>query len=163
MINNFKKFNSYYLLVFFYIFYIFIIVIFSNNFGILTSYTNISYSMEPVIPLGAVVVLKKEPNYQIGDIISYYSKFNNEIIIVTHRIFNIAGNVYITKGDANYFPDKELVRPRLIIGRVFLVINKLGYLLEFSRTALGVYFTIILPAFLIIITEIIRIFKQFKI
>ncbi len=161
-VNYFKKSNLYYFLVFLYISYILAIVVFSNNFGILTSYTNISYSMDPAIPLGAVVVVKKEPHYQIGDIISYYSKLNNEVIVVTHRVFNIAGNVYITKGDANYFPDKELVRPRLVIGRVYLVINKLGYLLEFSRTPLAVYFTIILPAFLIIITEIFRIFKQFK-
>ncbi len=141
-----------------YLFYIGVLVVFSQNFSIVTSFINTSESMEPTIPLHAVVVIKEEDFYSIGDIVSYYAKIDDEIAVVTHRIKDISGNMYLTKGDKNTLEDRELVKPRLVIGRVFLVIPWIGNLLNFSKTASGLYLTILLPALIIITIELSKIF-----
>jgi signal peptidase I len=161
-LKNFLQSNLYYFLVLIYLLYIFIIVIFSNNFGIITSYANISESMGSAIPLGSVVVVKSFSSYQVGDIISYYAQVSEETAIVTHRITAIGGNVYLTKGDANMLADRELVRPRLIIGKVILTIPYLGYFLNFSKSLLGVIFSIIGPALVIISLELMKILSYLK-
>ncbi len=102
------------ILISLYLFYLAIIIVFSANFGIINSYTNISHSMGPLIELGSVVVVSSQESYQVGDIISYYARIDDQVAVVTHRITAIGGNVYITKGDANNLTDRELVRPRLI-------------------------------------------------
>lgn len=154
----FKKI-SYKLLISLYLIYIAIIIVFSSNFGIINSYTNISHSMSPLIELGSVVVVKSQPSYQIGDVISYYAKIDDEVAIVTHRILDIGGNVYITKGDANALEDRELVRPRLIIGKVIYIIPYLGYLLDFAKSQSGKIISIIFPALLIVIIELRKIYR----
>ncbi|GEM_PF-1586106 len=145
-------------LVIIYLSYIGVLVIFSQNFNIITSFINTSESMEPAIPLHAVVVIKEEDFYSIGDIISYYAKIDDEIVVVTHRIKDISGNMYLTKGDKNILEDRELVKPRLVIGRAFLIIPWIGNLLNFSKTASGLYLTILLPALIIITIELSKIF-----
>lgn len=115
--------------------------------------------MSPLIELGSVVVVKSQPSYQIGDVISYYAKIDDEVAIVTHRILDIGGNVYITKGDANALEDRELVRPRLIIGKVIYIIPYLGYLLDFAKSQSGKIISIIFPALLIVIIELRKIYR----
>lgn len=165
MLDNFKKFaesKTYYSLVYFYLFFIIVIVVFSSNFGIITSFANISKSMGEVIPLGSVVITKSYPSYEVGDVISYYANINDEETIVTHRITAIGGNVYVTKGDANILEDRDLVRPRLIIGKVVSVIPYLGYFLHFSKTIVGTILFIIGPALLIIFLELTKTIPYLK-
>jgi signal peptidase I len=161
-LKHFLQSKFYYFLISVYLFYILIIIIFSNNFGILTSYTNISKSMGSAIPLGSVVVVRSFPAYQVDDIISYYAQVNEQETVVTHRITAIGGNVYLTKGDANMLADRELVRPRLIIGKVILTIPYLGYILYLSKSTLGVIFTILSPALIIIFLEAMKILSYLK-
>jgi signal peptidase len=115
--------------------------------------------MTPEIQKGAVVVVKKQLDYKKGDIISYYGEKVNNIDIITHRIVDIGGNVYTTKGDANQLADRELVIPRLVIGEVVLIIPQVGYLIMFSKTHSGNLFLIIFPAILIVCIELIKMFK----
>ena len=143
-----------------YLAYISLIIVFSANFGIINSYTNISHSMGPLIEVGSVVVVKSQANYQIGDIISYYAKIDNGISVVTHRITALGGNVYVTKGDANNLADRELVMPRLIVGKVIKIIPYLGYILNFTKSPLGKSFSIILPALIIILVELKNIYRK---
>lgn len=145
-----------------YLIYISIIIVFSANFGIINSYTNISYSMGPLIDLGSVVVVSPQDSYQVGDIISYYAKIDEEVAVVTHRITAIGGNVYVTKGDANNLEDRELVRPRLIIGKVVRIIPHLGYLLDFAKSPLGKSLSIVLPAIIIIMIELKSVSRNLK-
>jgi signal peptidase I len=152
----------YYLFIFLYLSYISLIVIFSANFGIINSYTNISNSMGPLIEVGSVVVVKSQDSYQVGDIISYYARINDQVTVVTHRITAIGGNVYITKGDANNISDRELVRPRLIVGKVIKIIPHLGYLLNFAKSSSGKIISIILPAVFILIIELRKIYRNLK-
>ncbi len=150
----------YSLFIFLYLSYISLIVIFSANFGIINSFTNISNSMGPLIEVGSVVVVKSQASYEVGDIISYYAKIDDEVAVVTHRITAIGGNVYVTKGDANNLEDRELVRPRLIIGKVIKIIPHLGFVLDFAKNQSGKIISIILPALFIIIIELRRIYRN---
>lgn len=118
-------------------------------------YTNISTSMEPTIERGDLTIVKRQDmnTYQVGDIVSYYAKINGNVEVVTHRIHRIGGTVYITKGDNNKTPDKEYLRPRLIIGKVVAVIPYLGYWVMLLKSIAGRVFFIFLPMVLILITE----------
>ncbi len=85
-----------------------------------------------------------------------YTQINGREEIVTHRIVQIGGNVYLTKGDNNIAVDQEKVVPRLIIGKVVFIIPDVGYLLFFAKTKAGLWLTIILPALSIIVCEIVK-------
>lgn len=82
-----------------------------------------SRSMEPTIPIGALVKYEEvEPDeLKVGDIIVY--EFDEDTV-ATHRIAEIIrdednGEIsFITKGDANVVSDTEPVSPSSILGRV---------------------------------------------
>lgn len=113
--------------------------------------------MNPTLNKGSIIITKAFSQYSPGDIITYYSEINGREEIVTHRITQLGGNVYITKGDANIAIDREFVLPRLIIGKVILIYSFFGYLVGFAKTTIGVWLMIILPAIIIIRTEVIKI------
>lgn len=145
-----------------YLSFVFIIVLFSAPlFRNLHSFTNISNSMNPAINTGCISIVQKDDSYQIGDIIAYRIK-DNDPEIITHRIMGIGGNVYTTKGDANQVYDREIVLPRLVIGKVILIIPYLGSLITFTKSPTGTLILIILPASYIILVELIKIFRSFK-
>ncbi len=145
-----------------YVYYGFIIlyVIYTFSLGLISAnlipghfvFSNKSNSMSPAITTGDLIVVRPMSSYQVGDIVSYYSIVNYRQTIVTHRIMTIGGNVYLTKGDANEAYD-SIILPRLIIGKVVLVIPYLGYFIGTAKSTFGVLFTILLPASIIIIYE----------
>lgn len=93
----------------------------------------LSGSMEPEIEKGEFVLIKKEENYQVGDIITYQI----EDYLVTHRIIRMNENNIITKGDANN--EEEFNRKDMeIIGKV-----------KFHSKAIGIFITYYLKAILI--------------
>ncbi len=114
--------------------------------------------MEPTIQRGdlAVVMQKDMNTYKVGDIVTYHAKINGTAQIVTHRIHAIGGNVYITKGDNNLFPDKQVLRPRLIIGSVVTIIPQLGNWVMFLKSIFGRLVFIVIPMILIVVTELIE-------
>ena len=116
--------------------------------------------MNPAINRGSITIVKSFPQYEIGEAIAYYSQIDGQEEIVTHRIKAVGGNVYTTKGDANEVADRELVKPRLVIGKVIYIIPRLGYLITFVKSLAGAWLCIIIPALLIIGSELIRIFLE---
>lgn len=149
-------------------YYSFIIIYVLFSFGIASlssknlgfgAYTNISTSMEPLIKKGSVIIVQKYQEYNIGEIIGYWAKINNKEEIVVHRIVDIGGNVYITKGDANQYLDREIVVPRLVIGKVIVIIPILGNIIAVTKTRIGIYLCFIVPASIIITIEILKIWK----
>ncbi len=148
---------------------VFICVFFVNamlstffSIGILGSfhfYTNISSSMDPTIKRGdlAIVLSKNMNTYKVGDIVTYHAEIDGRDEIVTHRIHAIGGNVYITKGDNNRYPDDTVLRPRLIIGSVISVIPQLGFWVMFLKSLFGRLLFIVIPMIVIIVTELIEI------
>ena len=121
-------------------------------------YTVQSGSMEPAIHVGSVVFVKPQTNYQKGDIIAFGT---DPKTTTTHRINNIISTddqkMFETKGDANDSPDSTLIQLSLVIGKVLLSIPLLGFLIAFARTQNGLIFLIIIPATIIIYSEILNI------
>lgn len=99
----------------------------------------ISGSMEPNIPVGAIVYVKETAFQDLakGDVISFYT---SETTRVTHRIIEIdqESESVITQGDANNVRDADSVIYSHIIGKVVFTIPFLGYLSMYMRTPLGI-------------------------
>lgn len=147
---------SYYVVVLAVILYWLLVAVASTDIhGSVRLFTTRTNSMNPIIDSGSLVMVKKQPEhvYGEGDIISFYAQENGKEIIVTHRIVQIGGNVYVTKGDANEAIDELIVKPRLVIGKVIGVIPYVGYVLNFSKTIYGTIFTIFIPLLFILFAE----------
>lgn len=161
MTQKIKKYldsRLYKIFVVFYLIFVSAVVGFSADiFGSFRSFTNESNSMNPAIDKGSITIVKSFLQYEIGDAVAYYAKIDGRERIITHRITGIGGNVYITKGDANAVADRELVKHRLIIGKVIFVIPYAGYAITFAKSLPGTWMCIIVPAFIIVASELARI------
>lgn len=129
----------------------------------LTSYAVLSGSMEPSIHTGSVVFVKSTSEYKIGDVVTFKTN-NPDKIPTTHRVHEmraISGvERYVTKGDANDDIDsRELSKPD-IIGKVTFSIPFLGYLTSAVRTPAGFIVVILIPAALIVIGELQKIYIE---
>lgn len=144
-----------------YLFLTSIVGVFSINFfDQVRSFTNKSDSMNPIINTGSLVMVRKLSAYQVGDIITYYVQNDRKEEIVTHRLLRYGGNVYVTKGDANQAIDREVVVPRLVIGKAILIIPYLGYFITFAKGPVGLWLIILFPAFTIVTVELYKIYIQ---
>lgn len=117
-----------------------------------------SGSMEPSIMTGDIIIIEKLDRYQKNDVITFENQQQRR---VTHRVVDIQNNQYLTtKGDANRSRDNEKITIDQVLGKVVLVIPKLGYLVAFSKSLPGLFLLIIIPGILIIISESIKIKKE---
>lgn len=162
-INRYLKSRFYRALVVVYLIFISVVIIFSVDiFSPFHSFTNKSDSMNPVIDRGSITIVKGFSEYRVGDAIAYYAQIDGREEIITHRVTGIGGNVYTTKGDANEVADREIVKPRLVIGKVVSIIPYLGYLITFAKSLIGTWLLIIIPAAFIIGSELIRIILELE-
>lgn len=115
-----------------------------------------SGSMEPSIMTGSLVVVRPADSYHVGDVITFTSRYAS--VPTTHRIIDAyteGGRTwFVTKGDANEEADGRAVPAQNIVGKVIYDVPRLGYVLDFARQPVGFGFLIVLPALLIILTEI---------
>lgn len=122
-----------------------------------------SGSMEPAIPTGSVVVVKPAAEYRFNDVITFGEDTKTEIP-TTHRIIGIANTqdspVYTTKGDANEEQDPNPVERREVIGKVIVHVPYAGFVLDFARQPMGFALLIGVPAALVILEELLTIFKE---
>lgn len=96
-----------------------------------------SESMYPAIKAGSLIVTISHQVYRSGDVVTYRSdsqkRVTNQDGVITHRIVrtqrNTVQNIYLTKGDANKFPDDTLINKTNIYGKVLLKVPYLGYLI----------------------------------
>ena len=116
----------------------------------------LSGSMEPTIKTGSIVVVKPQSSYQTGDVITFSEK-NNPKITTTHRVFGINDGGFITKGDANNSTDSARVATGQIIGKTIFSVPYLGYPVSFAKTQQGLLLLVIIPAIIIIYSEILTI------
>jgi len=132
-----------------------------SNSSILGKYRSFlvqSGSMEPSIMTGDIIIIKSSPQYIKNDVVTFEDDQQRR---VTHRIIDIqSDNIFITKGDANRSSDRENIAKNQILGKVTLVIPKLGYLVSFCKSLPGFLLFIIIPGVLIIASESIKI-KQY--
>lgn len=78
-------------------------------------------SMEPTISVGDLVIVKRESNYKVNDIITY--RIDDDFI--THRIVRVDNKYFYTRGDANNSDDNKIVDSQ-IIGKSILIIKNGG-------------------------------------
>ena len=123
-----------------------------------------SGSMEPKIMTGGIVFIRSVTDYQVGDAITFKSVSAD--IPTTHRIIDTevtAGKTFfVTKGDANEERDSGLTSPDAVVGKVLFTIPYVGFILDFARQPLGFGLLIGLPALLIIIDEIEKIWRTLR-
>lgn len=127
-----------------------------NNYKMLSVKSG---SMASAIPLGSIVVIKPANNYEVGDAITFptvNAKKGNDF--TTHRIESIENKddsiFYKTKGDANQSADSDRINKEDVIGKVYIVIPWVGYLLGYIKTLPGLVLIIVIPSTIIIYEEI---------
>ena len=125
--KNFKKLLSYFSLILSILLVIVMITLkfFSKDtnikpFGIQILKVQ-SNSMSPEFRKDDIIVIKKEKEYEVGDIITFKTKDGN---LITHRIIEKNENEFITKGDNNNTKDEEKITSSCIQGKVIFVFKK---------------------------------------
>ncbi len=123
-----------------------------------------SGSMEPGIMTGGIVLIREAASYGVGDIITFTSESSD--IPTTHRIVGteMSGDelLFVSKGDANEERDTNLVRGDAIIGKVLFTVPYVGFVFDFARQPIGFALLIGLPALLIVIDEIEKIWGEIR-
>lgn len=116
-------------------------------------------SMSPIISAGSLVLVKPQPDYKTKDIVTFKTQKPTETI--THRIVikrQVDNQIqYLTKGDANKSKDTEILLKQNIIGKVLFSVPFVGNIVSYSKTLQGLVILIIIPATLLIYSEIINI------
>lgn len=112
-------------------------------------------SMSGAIEPNDLIVTHKQNEYEVGDIITYQTGGTP----VTHRIVAVHDNGYLTKGDANNTDDGADIQKEYVIGKVVLIIPKIGSAVSFIKTPLGM---LILMGALALIIELPYITKRIK-
>jgi signal peptidase len=124
----------------------------------------LSGSMEPAIQTGSVVVSRPiaAEDVREGDVIMFASSDGNSL--TTHRVVSVQpendGLHFTTKGDANKGADINAVVPGQIVGIIVFSVPYLGYLVAFIRTPLGLVLFLVIPATILIISELLKVYKS---
>jgi signal peptidase len=106
----------------------------------------LSGSMEPVLSVNDLVILKETQDVEIGDVIVYES--GSELII--HRVQSVDGDTITTKGDANNIADESFDRS-CIRGKMIASFPAVGGLVRTLKTPAG---TIVLLAAAFLLLEL---------
>jgi signal peptidase len=128
-------------------------------------------SMKPVYKAGDLVFMEKIDDADIdnlkpGDIITFHAPIdiNGDGVvgdINTHRIEEVNGNRFVTKGDNNLIKDNEGDNPYTIHASDIIgictedgKISGLGNVISFLRSSLGFFLCIVLPLILFFLYEL---------
>lgn len=129
------------------------------------SYVVLSGSMEPELSPGDVVVVRSVPPERIqeGDAITFRDEEGDRI---THRVVEKRttedGVVYRTKGDANDYPDPELVSHSQVLGSVWFHVPAVGRFFYFVQRPLVQGLLIVVPGGLLLANGLRSIYRGFE-
>ena len=86
----------------------------------------VSGSMRPTLDVGDLVIIERVDPSKIrkGDIIEY----RVGRMSIVHRVVEIKKEGFVTKGDANRYPDPDPVHPDQIRGKVIFTVPKIGWI-----------------------------------
>ena len=123
--------------------------------------------MEPKIKTGSVVFVQKiKPGTLKKDDVITYASVEDPDILITHRLTAIeekeGKTIFKTRGDANNSEDMGEVSSSQIKGKVIFSLPFLGYLSVWIREPKGFGLLVVLPAVLIILSEILNIKKAIE-
>jgi signal peptidase I len=128
------------------------------------SYTVMSGSMEPRIHTGDVVAEERiaPRDMRSGDIVTFQDP-DVAGRMITHRVRSLREHdgvvSVVTKGDANTTVERWTIPVSGQLGRVRYRVAHVGYALAFTRTAPGKLLLVVLPALLLGILELRRIWR----
>lgn len=130
-------------------------------------YTIVSGSMEPTIKVYDVVIDKAVTNpedIKVGDVITFISTSSiSEGLLVTHRVqeIKIVNGKYefVTKGDFNGTADSDTAKFENLVGKVIFKIPQLGRIQFFVASKLGWFLVVMLPAFGVIIYDVMKLLR----
>lgn len=131
----------------------------TNNqfFGKNQSFVVKSGSMEPTIMTGDIIVISSQENYHTNDVVTFKDTGGR---IVTHRIIDEQEKntdvLFQTKGDANRSIDNDTITKDNILGKVSLVVPKIGFLVGFTQTLPGLITMIIIPVVLLVLDQLVK-------
>lgn len=124
-----------------------------------------SGSMKPAFEPGDLIIVKRinPTEVKLGDIITF--KIDNRSL-VTHRVVRIVKEngelMFRTRGDANNSEDRQLVSQQQLIGKLVFKIRYGGYIANFISSRMGFFIVICIPTILLILDEILYLFKLRK-
>jgi signal peptidase len=127
------------------------------------SFTVLTGSMRPMIEPGDMVVDEQvsPEKIRVGDIVTFREPDGKRLI--THRVRTVEvgeGKAQIsTRGDANDTSERWQAKLNGKVGRVAYKVPKIGYAVEMTRTRRGRLGLISIPAFLLAIFELIRLWR----
>lgn len=101
-------------------------------------------SMEPDIRSGDVVVIQRQPDYAVGDVVAFRAG-NLAGSVVLHRIIGVADGRYVLKGDNNRFIDEYQPTRDEVLGRSVIVVPQARAVVEFlgSPAYFGIAFAVV--------------------
>lgn len=114
-------------------------------------------SMSGAIEPDDLIITHRQSEYAEGDIITYQIGGNTP---VTHRIISINENGYLTKGDANNTDDGIYLSKDNIIGKVIVTIPKIGVVIRFAHTPMGMICLLAILALIFELSYIIQFFRH---
>lgn len=128
-------------------------------------FTVASQSMRPTLQKGDLIVTKQQTSYKKGDIITFVNpRGRKKIDTVTHRIIKIEKErqetIYITKGDANNVADGWKIKKSDVLGLFVFKVPLIGGLISLSKTPAGFVLLVIIPATIIIYSELMSIKRE---
>lgn len=137
----------------------------------LSLYTIISPSMTPNINVYDIIIDERVDDFSklgVGDVITFISTSSiSNGMTITHRIVDIIeteeGTKYKTKGDNNLTADYALVTQDKIIGKVKFRIPQLGRIQFFLSSKGGWLLIILIPALIIILSDVLKLVKLLNI
>lgn len=113
-------------------------VFFKQNYPKIFGYSHaivLTGSMEPTIKAGDLIIFKEQPEYDVGDIITY----GLQGTCVTHRVIEKSDDGFVTQGDANNTPDKKIISPYEILGEVEYIVPNGGNVILKLRSPAGLF------------------------
>jgi signal peptidase len=96
-------------------------------------------SMEDKIHINDYILVVKEKDYKVGDIITYKYEGN----YVTHRIVKKDNDIFITKGDSNNTEDEE-INIKQITGKVLIIGGILNIVINYKFIIIAIMLIIYL-------------------
>ncbi len=104
-------------------------------------------SMEPSIREGDYILIRKTDTSELkeGDIICFRSE-EDEIkgMLNTHRILSVTESGFVTKGDANKYPDERAVSPEAVVGKYEGKIGFLRWISSFASAEKLIFVAVVL-------------------
>jgi signal peptidase len=119
-----------------------------SSFGGQTAYVIVAgASMEPTLHQGDLVLARRAPAYDVGQVVTYT---HPQVGSVIHRIIDRQGTHYLLQGDNNSWIDSYAPSAEEVVGGSWLVIRRGGALLMTLRTPAGLaVLSLLFGAFLV--------------